>query len=87
MVAAIASILLICGCTQTNISNDTKPIGGDRDAHGCLGPAGYSWNAEVGACIRSWELNEEQKKAAKIAIAPLSFPVTVIEVGVQRCPG
>ena len=22
---------------------DEKPIGGERDEHGCLGPAGYQW--------------------------------------------
>ena len=87
LVAALASIIFICGCTQTNNSNDTKPIGGDRDSHGCLGPAGYSWDADVAACMRSWELNETQRKAAKIAVAPLSFPVTVIDVIVQTCPG
>jgi len=29
-------------------------IGGDKDAHGCLGPAGYSWNESAGLCMRSW---------------------------------
>lgn len=85
--AGVFSIILLCGCAQNNIVNDTEPIGGQRDVHGCLGPAGYSWDAGIGACIRSWELDEAQKKAAKIAVAPLSFPVTVTNVEVYRCPG
>jgi len=44
-------------------------IGGDRDEHGCLGAAGYRFNEEIGACIRDWELDEDQGRAAKIAVA------------------
>jgi hypothetical protein len=64
-------------------------IGGERDEHGCLGPAGYSWNESIGACIREWELDESQKKAAKTAVKSIE-PVkgtTVTEVEVLRCPG
>jgi hypothetical protein len=34
----------------------TEPrlIGGDRDEHGCLPPAGYSWNATAERCMRPW---------------------------------
>ena len=64
-----------------------ETIGGQRDDHGCLGPAGYSWNEDLGACTRSWELNETQKEAAKIAIAPLSYYVTVTEVVAGDCNG
>jgi len=33
---------------------DKELIGGNRDEHGCLGPAGYSYDEEIGACVRSW---------------------------------
>lgn len=64
-------------------------IGGERDEHGCLGPAGYSWDAEIGACIRTWELNENQRQAAKIAVATIGQQegLTVVDVLVARCPG
>ena len=32
-----------------------KPMGGDRDAHGCIGSAGYKWSAIKNTCIRVWE--------------------------------
>jgi hypothetical protein len=32
-----------------------KPVGGDTDAHGCLGPAGYSWCDPKSKCLRVWE--------------------------------
>ena len=30
-------------------------VGNDRDEHGCIGSAGYTWNEEKGECIRPWE--------------------------------
>ncbi|GAB0174278.1 MAG: DUF3298 and DUF4163 domain-containing protein [Candidatus Altimarinota bacterium] len=29
--------------------------GSDRDEHGCIGSAGYSWSSPLEKCIRSWE--------------------------------
>ncbi len=31
-------------------------IGGERDAHGCLPAAGYTWCERTGRCERPWEL-------------------------------
>ncbi|MFA4999760.1 MAG: Gmad2 immunoglobulin-like domain-containing protein [Patescibacteria group bacterium] len=30
-------------------------LGGDRDEHGCIGSAGYSWCEAKGKCLRIWE--------------------------------
>lgn len=30
-------------------------VGGDRDEHGCIPSAGYSWCEELGKCVRLWE--------------------------------
>jgi hypothetical protein len=35
--------------------NDEPKVGGDRDEHGCLGPAGYSWCEAKQKCLRPWE--------------------------------
>ena len=40
-----------------------RPIGGDRDAHGCLAPAGYQWCARTAKCERSWELAKKENFA------------------------
>jgi photosystem II stability/assembly factor-like uncharacterized protein len=40
-----------------------RPIGGDRDAHGCLAPAGYQWCARTAKCERSWELAKSENFA------------------------
>ena len=31
-------------------------VGGDRDEHGCIGSAGYSWSALRGECIQVFEV-------------------------------
>lgn len=31
-------------------------VGGDRDAHGCIGSAGYTWCPREAQCARPWEL-------------------------------
>lgn len=33
----------------------TPILGGDRDAHGCIGSAGYSWCEAKQKCLRIWE--------------------------------
>jgi uncharacterized lipoprotein YbaY len=34
--------------------------GADRDDHGCIGSAGYSWCAREAQCVRPWELAKEK---------------------------
>lgn len=31
-------------------------VGADRDAHGCIGSAGYRWCGRTARCERPWEL-------------------------------
>ena len=38
------------------VLNKGKLVGGDRDAHGCIGSAGYSWCTSTKQCERPWEL-------------------------------
>jgi hypothetical protein len=30
-------------------------LGGDRDEHGCIGSAGYTWCEKKAKCLRIWE--------------------------------
>lgn len=39
-----------------------KSIGGERDEHGCLGAAGYSWNETELSCVREWLDGEERNQ-------------------------
>lgn len=66
-----------------------KPIGGEKDGHGCLIAAGYAYDENIRACTRNWELDESQARAAKIAIGYLDplKGATIDNVAVARCPG
>jgi len=34
--------------------------GSDRDAHGCISSAGYTWCAATNKCERPWELAKDK---------------------------
>ena len=46
--------------TMTKPATRVRGTGSERDAHGCIGSAGYSWCAKTGSCERPWELAEKQ---------------------------
>ncbi len=40
----------------TDIPSPTRMlVGGDKDIHGCIGSAGYTWCAGKNKCVRPWE--------------------------------
>jgi hypothetical protein len=53
----VSVILLLCGMIACGEEMATEPlVGADRDAHGCIGSAGYAWCATTARCERPWEL-------------------------------
>jgi len=60
--------------TTTTLANAAEPqlIGGQTDSHGCLGPAGFSWNETAGKCMRPW--NGEIQLAGGTAMVDISDP-------------
>jgi len=42
------------------VYGDETVIGGQRDEHGCLIAAGYSWNETEEKCVREWEQGEDR---------------------------
>ena len=52
--------LAVCGiAAAVSSAPDAKAKGADRDEHGCIGSAGYSWCERTGECERPWELAEK----------------------------
>ncbi|QFI39066.1 hypothetical protein FR932_14980 [Moritella marina ATCC 15381] len=51
----ILTPLLLLSMTACS-STQQEPVGGGRDAHGCLPAAGYQWCDRTQTCERSWEL-------------------------------
>ena len=47
----------ISACTKQEAPNI---VGNDRDAHGCIGSAGYSWCEKTAQCERPWELAKKE---------------------------
>ena len=69
------------------IEEPDELIGGTRDEFGCL--RAYAYDEEIKACIRDRELDDSQKRAAKIAVQFFGDikGLTIAEVVVARCPG
>ena len=40
---------------KPNTKQEKEKIGGQRNEHGCLGPAGYTWCEAKQKCLRTWE--------------------------------
>ncbi|MFH1211675.1 MAG: hypothetical protein V1659_01980 [Candidatus Woesearchaeota archaeon] len=81
-------LVVLTACNQEQDNNQL--IGGDRDEHGCLGPAGYSWDEDIGACIRPWEINDEGKRAAArtgVEYIGKKYSLTLDSIEVLRCAG
>ena len=54
----LASIILLsCQTNNKQIANtlETKIVGSDRDVHGCIASAGYTWSALKDSCVRPFE--------------------------------
>lgn len=85
-----------------NNQANSQVVGGDKDEHGCLGSAGYSWCAIKNKCLRIWEevcdeqLNNElrcvfaEKKQVKISDVKIAVTETTadhVRGGVIIAPG
>lgn len=76
--------LMLFSCTNklsknaenTASNNDTALIGGDKDAHNCIGSAGYTWSVILKKCVRLWETGLPLKPILKNKDA--EFTATII---------
>ena len=51
----LIAIILTFILSSCNHSTFGKLVGSDRDEHGCIGSAGYTWSYALHDCIRLWE--------------------------------
>ncbi len=62
-------LLMLTGCgqmkenakTQETVAPQQGKTGVDRDAHGCIGSAGYRWCGRLDKCVRPWELADRER--------------------------
>lgn len=50
--ATLAGVMLLTGCGHSTLG---RLVGSDRDEHGCIGSAGYTWSYALHDCVRLWE--------------------------------
>jgi len=68
---AIAGVVYL----NNNSNKDEPLIGGDKDEHGCMLMAGYTWNETKQECVREWE------ETLKQACIELGCPPNTFYVG------
>ena len=61
---AISSASANDTATGSSTQTGTGIVGNDRDIHGCIGSAGYSWSSTSKKCIRAWEQESGSGRAA-----------------------
>ncbi|MCH4156367.1 MAG: hypothetical protein LKF31_08695 [Muribaculaceae bacterium] len=54
-ISLMALALLFAVCIAGCKTHKPEMVGGTKDAHGCLGAAGYTWSVVLNSCIRTFE--------------------------------
>lgn len=62
VLSAMVAVACLGGCdsNQDSTKEKTGMTGSDRDEHGCIGSAGYTWCERAKQCERPWELAEKE---------------------------
>ena len=73
---------------KKSVSTQEIIVGNDRDEYGCIGSAGYSWDAKKQECVQTWN-NKTVTIAGTIetAIQPTSAPVLGGDTDTHGCIG
>jgi len=61
---------------------DTEIVGGDEDAYGCIGSAGYSWCEAKNKCLRTWE-----EACENTAVNTEDWQMATLDLGVLGVSG
>ncbi len=93
IIAFLVGFGLIAGGVLVYRNSDDRKIpdlpepvlGADRDVHGCIGSAGYSWCEEKNKCLRIWE--EECSPSVKKDEDSFVVPPSVKPCVVTGCSG
>lgn len=88
LIAVTILLIVLAGIFYVS-SQDEELVGGERDAKGCLTAAGYSFNDDIGACVREFELTGDTRRAAQVAVDEVGerYALTVVAVETNECEG
>jgi len=64
----VGFLIALNGCNNSGTASSTAAsqtkatakTGADKDAHGCIGSAGFKWCTKTNQCERPWELAKEK---------------------------
>lgn len=70
-------ILLFTGCAHTSVG---RLVGNDRDEHGCIGSAGYTWSYALHDCVRLWEVGTRFESGPEVVYLVYSTDSTFAEI-------
>lgn len=73
----LVPLLLVSACASGPLS---RLVGGNRDDHGCLGAAGYTWSEALHQCIRVWEVAERMEQGNHTAFVLFTADSARVEV-------
>jgi len=84
---AISIILFIILFYST--LNTKEPIGGQRDAYGCLSPAGYTYNETFELCVREWELDQTKIEVIQASSDYIEkeYGLTIVSIEMDNLSG
>ncbi len=77
---SIVIILVLYSNEMMLAQNSVKTpiVGNDRDKHGCIGSAGYTWSVLKKECVRSFELTHTDKNAIELISMDNTQKMTVL---------
>jgi len=74
----ILLVLLFTACHPKTASTESDEIvGNDRDAHGCIGSAGYTWSKLRKECIRPFEVGLQMTDVQHVGATGVAYLVAV----------
>lgn len=74
----LGCLLVVIGCSRP--STIGRLVGGDRDEHGCLSSAGYTWSDALHDCVRVWEVGLRFDDGSAPAFLVFSTDSTYAEI-------
>ena len=70
LLMCVSLLFTSCGNSQSKKGEENK-VGDDKDAHGCIASAGYTWSEVLKDCIRLWEMWQIKKKPPILFFRPI----------------
>lgn len=72
-----ASLVGVAACSHSTFG---RLVGSDRDDHGCIGSAGYTWSNALHDCVRVWEVGERFEEGQQQLFLVFSTDSTYAEI-------